>query len=248
MSRPDHFFKYVSADRVKQIIRDGTLRWSAASAFNDPFDIQFDMHVEYDREKLIDEATQETWAFYSGAKQFIPANQLGRTIQALSALPGTISRQEFTETMREGIVEALVAQEQSLPKLHAGLREGLSPVQVLCLSETPSNLLMWSHYAKNHTGAVLKLSCISSLASPWGAAKPVQYRKNMPLLFDHQGLFLFLTGQAAIDNRRIAGSRTSTISGFWRRLRSSKTTGSLSLSPRLLHAVKPKSRPMARRL
>ena len=203
MARPDHFFKYVSAERAKQIIRDRTLRWSAPVRFNDPFDLQFDMHVEYDRNQLIEDATAETWAFYSGEKEFVPANPLGHLIKEISALPQRLSKADFVETMRGGIAESLAAQEENLPKVQAGLREQLSPVRVLCLSETPSNILMWSHYALNHTGAVLRLSCIEALDSPWGAAQPVQYRKDMPLLFDHAGLFSFLTGQSVIDKTRI---------------------------------------------
>jgi len=53
-------------------------------------------------------------------------------------------------------------------------------VHVLCLSEVRDSLLMWSHYAEQHTGAVLKLDTRSDTAGYFATARPVIYEKELP--------------------------------------------------------------------
>jgi hypothetical protein len=56
---------------------------------------------------------------------------------------------------------------------------------------------MWAHYAQDHTGAVIEVSYIEEgrYASTWGAAKPVRYAADMPLLADEEGLTRTLLGE-----------------------------------------------------
>jgi hypothetical protein len=65
MAPPENFFKYVDSDTAKIILKNCTLRWSAPSRFNDPFDVQFDLHIEYERGKIVEEALDEMWAVYT---------------------------------------------------------------------------------------------------------------------------------------------------------------------------------------
>jgi hypothetical protein len=74
---------------------------------------------------------------------------------------------------------------------------------------------MWSHYAKNHSGVVLRLSCAGYEDSPLLMAREVQYRKEMPLLFDHGRLLRYLTGQAALDGEIIMSVALLTKANDW---------------------------------
>jgi hypothetical protein len=49
---PDHH-KYMAAETAKSS-KKSSLRWASPTLFNDPFDVQFDLRVEYDRERVID--------------------------------------------------------------------------------------------------------------------------------------------------------------------------------------------------
>ena len=62
------FFKYVTADTAKIVLESGARRWSSPLLFNDPFDVQFDLHVEYDAKKLVSLIREELWEIYSGRK------------------------------------------------------------------------------------------------------------------------------------------------------------------------------------
>ena len=76
MPRPQHwthqrtdFFKYMSFDTAKAVLTNQQLRWSPASLFNDPFDLQFDLHLDYDRDGVIKAAKKDLWDFYSFSVQ-----------------------------------------------------------------------------------------------------------------------------------------------------------------------------------
>lgn len=53
-------------------------------------------------------------------------------------------------------------------------------IQVLCLSDVSDSLLMWSHYAEQHTGAVLKFDTHSEKAGYFTTARPVIYEEELP--------------------------------------------------------------------
>jgi hypothetical protein len=50
---------------------------------------------------------------------------------------------------------------------------------MLCLSEKPNDILMWSHYADGHTGFCLKFDKVG-LKEFFGFCEPVKYRKPYP--------------------------------------------------------------------
>ncbi len=45
----------------------------------------------------------------------------------------------------------------------------------MCVSEERSNLLMWAHYAKDHTGAVFEFLSLPDEGNPLLVAEPVMY-------------------------------------------------------------------------
>jgi hypothetical protein len=209
-----YFFKYVTMDTARKILESGKLRWSAPRLFNDPFDIQFDMHVDYKEPDLISDAVSELWLVYSRKKEFEPKNRLGYFVREMSLITPRLTEADFKARVRKGAAESLAAQKIALPKLHAWAREQLEIALVLCLTEAPSNILMWSHYADWHKGVALRFTTLK--ASSWAAARPVMYQQKMPLLFDHEQLLRFLTGRIEIDKDRFFNESIFTKSIDWR--------------------------------
>ena len=209
-----NFFKYVTTGTAKKILEYGKLRWSAPRYFNDPFDIQFDMHVEYDEAELIRNVVNELWLAYSRKKAFEPKNRLGYFVREMSISTPGLKEGDFKVRVRQSVAGSLAAQRAALPKLQAWSREQLETALVLCLTETPSNILMWSHYADCHKGLVLQFATLE--ASSWAAARPVTYQQKMPLLFDHDQLLNFLTGCIEIDKDRFFRESVFTKSVDWR--------------------------------
>lgn len=195
------FFKYMSSGTARVVLANGTLRWSAPKQFNDPFDIQFDMHIEHvDKAKLIADVANDLWLFYSRQSEYEPKNRLGYFVRDMSVKGPRLSEAEFRAAVQKGVTESLYEQQRRLPELHSWVRARLEKALVLCLTEMPSNILMWAHYADCHRGVVLEFSTLE--ASSWAAARPVSYRERMPLLFDQEQLRQFLSGCAVIDKDR----------------------------------------------
>jgi hypothetical protein len=74
---PMRFFKYVTANTARTILENSTLRWSSPAMFNDPFDTQFDLHLEFDEATIVDLVIDELWQICSGQKILEPANIYG---------------------------------------------------------------------------------------------------------------------------------------------------------------------------
>jgi hypothetical protein len=171
--------------------------------FNDPFDVGFDLHVEYDRNRVIQAVNENMWTSYSGLREFNPQNEFGHVHAYLrDNLPG-MSREEFEAEMAGSVEESLAAGDSSLPSVRADIRKHLHNAKLLCFSAVYDNFLMWSHYSCSHTGVVLRLSCIPEMDSIWGAAEPVRYQERMPRLLDEDELIRFLSGEYALTPQRV---------------------------------------------
>jgi hypothetical protein len=56
----DHFYKYMSISTAKAVLGNRSLKWSPASDFNDPFDMQFDLHLDFDADELVHICKEDT--------------------------------------------------------------------------------------------------------------------------------------------------------------------------------------------
>jgi hypothetical protein len=160
---------------------------------------QFDLHLEYDRDRVVKIAMDGLWEKYSGERPIVIGNPLGLMLAWLHRSTPGLPRDEFETTLRPGILAGIEQGEASLPEVHAQAKEALAGIKLLCFSEVFDNILMWAHYSRAHTGAVLRFSCIEELDSAWGAARPVTYQTQMPCLLDERQTIELFTGQRDIN-------------------------------------------------
>jgi hypothetical protein len=184
----------MSADTAKAVLQSNFLRWSSPTLFNDPFDVQFDLHVDYDRDRVADRAMQTLVDGYFGRAPMNPRNPLGYLLQIMRDRAPGMSEAVLRERLLPGFYEGMERAERLIPRTHEDFRAVVTDLKLLCLAEVQDNILMWAHYGKNHTGAVLELRCIEELDSAWGAARPVRYEATMPLLIDEDKLVALLSG------------------------------------------------------
>jgi hypothetical protein len=57
--------------------------------------------------------------------------------------------------------------------------------KILCLSDMPDSILMWSYYAQNHAGVALRFTD-ETPDNPLTMARPVRYVDQMPSPFDRR--------------------------------------------------------------
>jgi hypothetical protein len=62
-------------------------------------------------------------------------------------------------------------------------RKSLKKIKAFCVSEHNQSILMWSHYAKYHTGVCFKLKVMPEKDNPICSAKEVNYLHDPPSFF-----------------------------------------------------------------
>ena len=212
--RPDHwqhdrvhFYKYLTPHAAKAILRSRTFKWSAASTFNDPFDMQFNLHLDYDPVGLLAACESDFYEILRGDRGFQTHIGLGNVIARLQTVAMHLSDEKLKTFIRDGIGLAIANIPNDQREIHAKLRKHFSTYKVFCLSERLESVLMWSHYADHHRGIVVQLACLEEVDSSWSVARPVIYSERMPRFLDQEELRQILTGYAE-PRREVVAERT----------------------------------------
>ncbi|MGZ8191312.1 MAG: DUF2971 domain-containing protein [Methylococcaceae bacterium] len=156
-------YKYNKFDEGSlSIIKDGTMKFTHPKHFNDPFDC----HPEVDVEAMT-KSTSEDDAFFK------------RMAIRLNLSP------EQMDEEKPKLIENLARQ------FFSNFSEIINAnIGICCLSRNPLNLLMWAHYANNHTGFVIEFSIPHISQSSWTSTEdidslnsfPVVYKKEKPII------------------------------------------------------------------
>ena len=182
------FFKYASPDTVLAVLKNRTVRYSSPLTFNDPFDIQVGLHFEFDlnalHERILDrlrelavapteprvDATDPWGQLVLAARQHYPKHGFphDRWRTMTSEVFGWLT-DEIKTTQRQ-------VQERWRNTLLPGSR-------VFSVSEDRDSLLMWAHYAQDHTGAVFEFLSLPEEDNPLSVARPVMYVNHPPAFF-----------------------------------------------------------------
>jgi hypothetical protein len=211
-----HFFKYVSSETAQAILHNRNLRWSAVSCFNDPFDGQFNLQLQFNNEEVVQAVLERHWDVLSGVRHSSAKNKLGALLNfAASRLGSKLTKEQFLSEMRAAVEQGIHNGNEQVPLVHQAIREVLADFKFLCLTERHDSILMWSHYAQHHTGAVFRFSCQPQSDSLWGVAKPVKYPREMPRLMN-QGQFIdLLSGDFSLETHLTLDSIVFTKADEW---------------------------------
>jgi len=138
------------------VIRDGTIKFSHANEFNDPFDC----YQEVDLNKL-SKSFSENEKFYKNIGD------------------------ELRLTPAQRIIEKPKQRKKLENEFFSNLAEIFNNQIGICsLSRNPLNLLMWAHYATSHFGFVVEFSIPSLLDSDCHCLVPfpVKYNNEKPII------------------------------------------------------------------
>jgi len=167
-------YKYVPlTESSLNILREGTIKFTKPSEFNDPFDC----NPDYDPMAYADFLLRNKSLLKRAgdAMHLSPAQRLQNRSKMAKRIENSIKNDNFPN----GFVD---------------------DVGILSLSRDPLNLLMWSHYASNHTGFVVELSIPQSASITSDESDtlfldclfplPVEYSPEKPIInpFDHRDL------------------------------------------------------------
>jgi hypothetical protein len=136
-------FKYVAPDRL-DVLQNGFIRFSQASALNDPIEVAAVFRDVLRLQPLI---LDEQYA--------------GREITISSTFRG-VPQTPFTVSLGKGPAEVdryIAFVSNHMREVSTAFGESIG---VLSLTERPDNLLMWAHYAQQHQGMVIEFDASHS--------------------------------------------------------------------------------------
>jgi hypothetical protein len=188
---PEHdekcFYKYTEMHTAKMILQTGNFRYSSPVTFNDPFDIQTELLFDFDLSHLPERVTEEVDAIVTGRKQISLSGDSNwvKAIELLKQKHGEGKyRREHLNFVVKPLIEFLTSIiEDTRSQYNGHWRTMLNQIKVFCVTEHNDNILMWSHYAKYHTGVCFKLKVLPKKDNPICVAKKVRYYPNPPIFF-----------------------------------------------------------------
>jgi Protein of unknown function (DUF2971) len=154
MILPPHLYKYFALnERTISVLVNSVIYFSHADGFNDPFDCR--IRLSYDGRK-------EEWKafFRRKLREYSPHLATAEIESMIDQKIGQLDDEKFLDDLDEEV-----------------RRGHLSKSSVLCLSDAPAQILMWSHYADAHRGCCLQFSTKQKL---FGGARRVHYPRRYP--------------------------------------------------------------------
>ncbi len=187
--KQDFFYKYCTAGTAQKVFETSTFRWSSPLIFNDPFDNQSGMHVDFniaEYTKMYFDRLEEL-VIADEAPVFDDFNKYSESILMLrdmSSTHGGFPKAKAIETMSP-IVQGFAAKIiETHERLLTMWNRNLPRMRMFCMSDTFDNIQMWSHYADYHRGVVIKLKVAETAEeddSLWLAQRVNYIPKALPL-------------------------------------------------------------------
>lgn len=143
-----------SIERLREVLVYSEMWLSSPSDFNDPFDMTAAIVFEGSEEER---------------RAFIRS----KINRARPPIPARLRRQRVEELMSDPAALELM--------LRQSFRDNMAAVGVSCFTSEARNILMWSHYAENHTGIALQFEPSRDLLNIASAVR-VLYAKQYPVL------------------------------------------------------------------
>ena len=183
-----YFYKYVPMDTAHIILKNGTFRYSSPSTFNDPFDIQTELCFPFDIGELPNLTMEKMDAIIVGKENPVidPEDSFGKIISILRKehAQGKYKAEHIKQLLTPQINYLTEIIENTRIEYNEHWKNQLKVVKVFCVTEHNESILMWSHYAKDHSGVCFKLKVLPEKDNQLCAAKKVVYYKKPPSFFN----------------------------------------------------------------
>ncbi len=203
----NYFYKYVSIETAKIILNTRKFRYSSPLLFNDPFDVQTELTFNFDINNFHNEIVDEMIRLAS-LDEMIPFEEDTDFKKAILLLKEHIRKEgKVNALMKFGLVEINKVMSRVLEETRIGYnymwRQFLKALRVFSMSTKYDSILMWSHYAKNHTGVVFKLKVLPEEDNLICVADPVMYQKKPLKFFSQDELINHILGIHKLEYNKV---------------------------------------------
>jgi|ERR1700730_14215332 len=196
-------FKYAKPKTGITILEKRTLRWSIPDSFNDPFEFKNPFAYAFEWDELTEVALREYAKILTQSEEpvFDEGNLIAPNIKERRKECKGKDPSEIVPLLRPKFRPLVEQWKQTTAQDEANWREWKRTYLVLCLSAVHDHILMWSHYADNHTGVafefqpIIQLSDTTIFGTPTLFAQPVAYSPEVPVAATLEEFVGYLTGQ-----------------------------------------------------
>lgn len=213
------FYKYTSPGTLLAVLQTQTVRYSSPLEFNDPFDHQVGLHLDFDLgdfpRKLIDK-----YEFLVKSPQIELVDPVDSIAKFISFIRDKYPTHGFPRDMYDMHIKPLLADavksiDQTRAEFERHWLESLARTRTFCVAEDRDNLLMWAHYAKDHKGAVLELWSLPEEDNALSVAQKVTYAKKPPSFFSEDEFLDDFCGIKRLDAPSLTKRSIHTKSDHW---------------------------------
>jgi hypothetical protein len=214
------FYKYATPATTLAVLKSRTVRYSSPLAFNDPFDIQSGLHFEFDLNSLHSKVLDRIQELASGPEEppVDSGDVWGKIVLAARKYypQHGFPRDQWKQITDASFRELLMVIEQTRSNYKQHWRERLLPgIRVFCVTEERDNLLMWAHYARDHTGVVFEYWSLPEEDNPLSVARQVKYVNSPPPFFKEKEWLDDFMGIKKLDERALYAQYAYIKSNHW---------------------------------
>ncbi|NTW88043.1 MAG: DUF2971 domain-containing protein [Desulfobulbaceae bacterium] len=219
---PIILYKYVTIEDAKKILQKNTLRATPPDELNDPFELLPGSFSGCSREAVIKEIMRRPEVFFDLAKGLLPFKDIydfkEKINQNDAFMSSVVSVFSDTEFLMNNFIDSV--------------KEFSKHIGLMCFSSNNSNILMWSHYANNHTGVIIGIESML-FSKHWIKVDYKRKRFEIPFgIAERQKNPLDVLGRKSLDWRYEEEYRTFAILKDCNyTLDSSKKSGKIYLYP-----------------
>lgn len=197
---PDRaLFKYCSNSTAEAVLHTRRLRWSRPTLFNDIFDAQVNFDVQLDADRIVATALSRLWEVAHNPADYSPKNQLGILLKFTAPMFREMGFDKFRSEVEQSLRESVAKGVATADGFKLQIRQLISMLKILCLSDDPLSRPLWGHYADSYRGAVLEFRAVEALDSPFKIARRVTYSQEAPRLVTEDEVALVLSGESDLS-------------------------------------------------
>lgn len=181
-AKPKVLYKYTTFETGLRILETQTIRFSNPTTFNDPYDCNIPI-------KLKDSVDLDSDFFIT------LNNEIREYINSDTLIKDKLDKE--LEILKNSKEKLKINADIFLNKILTPFKEDM---RVLSLSNTNCNLLMWGHYAKNHTGIAIGFDTSYKF---FRNIIKIKYKKEQPRLGKYLINDLILKSPKALEQLRL---------------------------------------------
>lgn len=212
----DSFFKYMPVKTAKSVLTTKTLRWSSPLKFNDPFDVPREVMYDLSPKDLVKAVKEKYIEIIRNPPDDISVfSAVLRDI--LEKVKNEFTKQQINYLIND-IQSTVVVTDSTLDSLDQFQniwRNAIKKIRLLCLTESPSHIAMWYHYADKYKGVALEFKCIDSLESDWFEAERIQYPNEKALVYTLDGWVEYMILNTEVATKNMIHNAIYTKSSDW---------------------------------